>query len=557
MDASSAIPRVFVGALRHFGISRVWLTVIAVLGFTSSVFAAVVPFLLGRVVDELALTVTGSEPTAAPRAVFVVLGALAVGMILRDALRIWYGYEVTRLTNELMVRARRDIGHRALSGLPRQGQDRRTDCTYMLSSDVPQLGALYAQPLTTVVSDVLDTVFMSVAIGSMSIALLGIVGVPLIPIFFIASWAGKRQRSLAVGIRQEESASSRLLDRAPRNSLVVQVFGGTRRELTAFGGRIDRLAAGLTASNRNLAVLMTSVGVLRLGATILAVGYAVVAVQQGHIPVGDIAALMMYLTRYYSPAVNLSKAYQGLQRGAVSTQRIIQFLSGSRVTNQPSHYPAEGPATLGVEEALVRLADGRHIRIPDFSIQHSGLVLLQGDSGAGKSSFLRALMGVDADALAGDVRVAGPMTGPVSGSVRLPFFSFAGQDNDLIGDTVRGAVVYPANLDDTDPAQGRDELRRVGIDGLADRRLDDDDTAPLSGGEARRLVLARALHRKAPILVADEVTSNLDADSQAAVEQALIDESRSRVVVLAAHGPSRRLIEAAAVHLTLAPEISL
>lgn len=295
-----SIGRTFVAALARFRISQMRLVCLAGVAVVSSVLAAFVPAFLGRLVDELTLGLTG----ASHGSVQAAFAALCGGMLLSVAVRIYYGYEVNRLTNEVG-------GARAAS---------RNDATYLLSADVPQLNALYGQPLTTVVSDVLDTVFMSVGIGAISISLLGIVAVPLVPIFFVASWTGRRQRNLAVGIRADESASAALMDRALRNGVAVRVFGGVRRELGELRARLDSLRGRLGATNRNLAALMGWVGFLRIAATAIALWVAVSAVARGAIPVGDVAALMMYLTGYYSPAINLSKAYQGIQRGAVSAE---------------------------------------------------------------------------------------------------------------------------------------------------------------------------------------------------------------------------------------------
>ncbi len=297
---------------------------------------------------------------------------------------------------------------------------------------------------------------------------------------------------------------------------------------------------------------MLAVGGMRLAATIFAVWYAVAGASNGSIPVGNIAVLMMYLTRYYSPAVNLSKAYQSLQRGAISADRIVQFLSRESLSDMDQEV-VQRKAQLELRSARVRLPNDDCVRVPDFSVAHTGLVLLRGDSGSGKSSLLRALIGVEADRLAGTVSLNGTSGASGAGS-RIPFFSYAGQDNELIGDSVLGAVVYPSEPTTGPFPAGGDELDRVGLSHLGARSIVG-DSVPLSGGEARRLVLARALYRPAPILVADEVTSNLDADSIRSIEDVLIDESRRRIVILATHNPGDRILSEATAIIEVEQEM--
>lgn len=547
-----SIPRIFIATLKHFSIKRPRLLGLTILGIASSALAAVVPSLLGKLVDQIDATINGNDSPG--QALIVVFLLLAAGMVVRDGLRIWYGFEVTKLTNELTVRARQGISRRALT-LRGGAEVNRTECTYMLNSDVPQLGSLYSQPLTTVVSDVLDTVFVSIAIATMSLALIGIVAAPLIPIFLVATWAGVKQRQFATDIREQESTSGQLLDRALRNSLIVRIFGGRGREISGLEARHRNLAKSMGSSNRNLATLMLLVSFLRLLAMTVAIWYAVLAVKRGDIPVGNIAALMMYLTRYYSPAINLSKAYQGIQRGAISTRRIIHFLEQTRLNKEDeSCHPTTSPVRLELRDVALKFADGREFNIPDFSISNSGLVLIRGESGVGKSTLLRAIIGVESNNVAGTIDISAldkPHNDSAVGEFsRFSYFSFAGQDNDLIGDSVLGCVTYPAESADDTQGDSLSCLRRLGVEALAGREIAG-ELIPLSGGEARRVVLARALHRKAPILIADEVTSNLDEESRTLVEQALIEESQNRIVILTTHNPSPELIAQATTTITL------
>lgn len=546
-----AVFSIFWRTLRYFNYSRSWLGLIALLGVLSSIFAALVPLLLGVLVDAIVAQLGGGDSKESNAVLLVLL--LFLGMLVRDAIRILYGFQVTRLTNSLMVRARREISARSIVANPRSRSGDPAEASYVMNSDVQQLALLYSHPLTTVISDLLDTFFMSVAIAMISWQLLGIVVLPLFPILWISSWAGSRQKRLAGKVREEELRSVSMLDRALRNIVTVRVFGGEKRELRALSARFNAMDGALGASNRNLAALMAYIGVLRLGATILAMMYATSAVQQGDIPVGTVAVLMIYLTRYYSPAINLSKAYQGMQRGAVSAQRVMQYMAEIPSPKPACRHdaPADvGPVSFELTSGVVELPDGRTLEVPDFSINRSGLVVVLGESGVGKTSFLRALLGVPGGELKGDLKITDSSSLDHSGSSNFAVYSYAGQDDELIGGTICEAVTYPGSGSVADFGRVGELLNRLGLASVADRDLEH-EAKPLSGGEARRVVLARALFRSSPVLLADEVTSNLDAVSQKVVENVLLAESGHRIVILVTHNPSQRLLDSADIILHL------
>lgn len=543
---------IFWKTLRKFDFSGARLFFIALLGVISSGLAAVVPLLLGMLVDEIVAYLKVGESARSSAGSIRLVCLLFAGMLIRDAVRIFYGFEVTRLTNSLVVRVRREISQRALTSSSKSKRDKPVEASYVLSSDVQQLGLLYSHPLTTVIADLLDTFFMSIAIALISWELLGIVALPLVPIFWISSWAGKRQKRFAEAIRNEEVNSARLLDSALRNIITVRVFGGLPRELRFLRTKFDALKKALVASNYNLVLLMALIGLLRIGATILGMLYAIFAVGLGKIEVGSIAVLMMYLTRYYSPAINLSKAYQSMQRGAVSAQRIMKYIDDFAPLSLESYSCAvsASPVAFRIANVVVELPDGRILKVPDFSISRKGLVVVLGDSGVGKSSFLRGLLGVNDGKLVGDVQVWDSRGRRYVGASRVTAFSYAGQDDELIGATIGDAVSYPDSGESADQGRVSRLLKQLGVLSLEGRSLEE-DVQPLSGGEARRVVLARALYRPAPILLADEVTSNLDASSKQIVEDVLLEECRHRIVILVAHNPSRALLDSAAFVLRL------
>lgn len=165
----------------------------------------------------------------------------------------------------------------------------------------------------------------------------------------------------------------------------------------------------------------------------------------------------------------------------------------------------------------------------DLDVPAGSMVAIVGPSGSGKTSLLHLLLGL-APLSVGDVEIGDlhlSQVGSLSGAV-----GWAGQH----------PMVIPGSLGDNlalaAPTASRHQLLeaagRAGLHGDLDRRLDERGGG-LSGGERRRLGLARALLSPSRILLLDEPTANLDAASEAALIPVLREAARGRTTLIAAH----------------------
>jgi ABC-type lipoprotein export system ATPase subunit len=195
--------------------------------------------------------------------------------------------------------------------------------------------------------------------------------------------------------------------------------------------------------------------------------------------------------------------------------------------------------THGEGRAALRVLDGL-----DLDLEAGELVAVTGRSGSGKSTLLNvvgALDRVDSGLVeVGGVRVDGAPE-RVLAPLRRDRIGFVFQSFHLLPElTGLENVLLPARLDGSGPAldRGRELVRRLGL-GEAAERL----PTVLSGGEQQRLAIARALVNDPEVVLADEPTGNLDAESGEIVLEllrAIADEGRAVLLVTHEREATRR-----------------
>jgi ATP-binding cassette subfamily C protein CydD len=170
--------------------------------------------------------------------------------------------------------------------------------------------------------------------------------------------------------------------------------------------------------------------------------------------------------------------------------------------------------------------------LEDFSLEAGPgeVVAVMGATGCGKSTALKLLLGL-AGATRGDIRVDGALFDPVRGLADRA--AWAGQSPVVIPGTLYDNIALAHRTASAD--QVGEAALRAGLPAAALSRPIDERGGGLSGGELRRLALARVLLRDAPLLLLDEPTANLDARSEAELLPVIAAAVRGRTTLIATH----------------------
>jgi ATP-binding cassette subfamily C protein CydD len=341
--------------------------------------------------------------------------------------------------------------------------------------------------------------------------------------------------------------SGYFLDRL-RGLSTLRALGAEQAELERVDGASERLAQSTMAVLRVAfvsaaaleAIVTVAVAVVAIYIGLALLRYVQVPGIPGHISLRDGLFLLMVTPLYFQPVRTLAAAYHERADALAAIEALEPLLQASASeTERADARPLTSPPAIEVWGLTVTFP-GRDVPALDgvpLAIEPGEVIGITGASGAGKSTLLRALAG-ELEPASGGVLIDGmPPRGVARTGVawlgqRPYLFSGSLQDNIALG---------RIECDELDVLSA---ALAAGLRGVL-ARLPDGLKTPvgeggwgLSGGEARRVALARTFLGRAPLVLLDEPTAHLDAASELGISEIIATLSRSATTILASHSPA-------------------
>jgi ATP-binding cassette subfamily B protein len=259
---------------------------------------------------------------------------------------------------------------------------------------------------------------------------------------------------------------------------------------------------------------------------------------------GQLGQFILYAVLAGGALAELSEVWGELASAAGAAERMMELLDTPPLVRPPARpRPMPEPPRGTVELRNVHFVyparpDVSALNGMTFSIAKGETVALVGPSGAGKSTIFNLVLRFY-DPQSGQVLLDGLAVDQVDLHALRSRIALVPQETALFDETVLENIRYGR------PDARLEEVRRAAIAAHADAFVmalpDGYDTrlgergVTMSGGQRQRIALARAVLRDAPVLLLDEATSSLDAENEAAVQQALDRITENRTTLVIAH----------------------
>ena len=279
-------------------------------------------------------------------------------------------------------------------------------------------------------------------------------------------------------------------------------------------------------------------------AIIVILGLGAGRVALGELAVSTLVAFLMYAFNIVDPITSLAGAFSTLQSGLAAAARIRET---EHLELEDTHArPADAPApvshpdtpvlTLRAVTAGYADAETPALRDITLAIPRKGHIALVGPSGAGKTTVFSLLLRF-IDPTSGRLELNGVPYEHLSIDDVRSGIAYVEQETPVIPGTVRDNVLFRAP--DATDEEAWEALASVRLDQKIRSLSDGLDTnvaeTSLSSGERQRLAVARALVRRPNVLLLDEATAQLDATTEAAIQNLIATASREGAVVTIAH----------------------
>ena len=489
------------------------------------------PLLLGRVVDRLA----GGLPLTA-LAALLYFGALALEGILSGAQE-----SLLVLSGQKMTHALRSEMSRKLMLLPADTlvSQNPGEIAARFSGDVDAVEALFTSGIVRMAADAcrILSIMAVIAVKNAGLALILLLVLPLFAVF--TRHVQKRTLAAQLDNRRAVAAVSGQVPETLRNIRTIRLLGLEDYMERRYDRRIGESYAAVERTNFYDAIYSPVVLLLNaavVGAVMLlsASGKAEILTLFG-MSVGTSVTVIGCISRIFAPIESLGTEIQTIQSAMAGVKRIDAFLA------QPERaVPEERGSAARGDVVLSHVTFGygdKHV-LSDFSmtVKQGEQVTLVGRTGAGKSTVFKLLLGLYPPE-SGSVTVGGRDVSEIADGERRACIGCVEQHFSR----VPGTVLEQITLGDARITEemAKNAARLAGIDTAIESLPEGYDTACTDGlfsqGERQLLAIARAAAADPAVLLLDEITANLDAETEARVLEALRRASEGRTVLSVSH----------------------
>jgi len=471
----------------------------------------------------------------------ILICAIPAVMFLRGL----FGYLNIYLMNWAALRAISDLRTKLFAHLQNLSlaffsRARTGDLISRITNDTQALYFIIGNSLSSLVRDPI-TVLVLFAFLLAQQPFLTLVSILVLPVCVVPIVIyGRKVRKSARAVQGHLSDLGNLMHESFTANRIIKAYNLEDTVVAEFQQTIRRLVSQATRvirANEIPSQLTEFLGAFGVALVFL---YAVFFIDRSKASAGDFVAFSVSIVIMYQPIKSLTRLHNQMHQASSASEKVFQLLDTvSTITDPPAPLPLQAAdADIHFEDVDFDYGEKPILRAINLTVKAGQLVALVGSSGSGKTTLTNLLLRFY-DPKRGAVRIGSTDIRHVAIKDLRQQIALVAQETILFNDTIRHNIALgrrgaaDAEIEAAakhayahdficEKAQGYETI--VGEKGVV-----------LSGGQRQRIAIARAILRDAPILVLDEATNALDAESERAVQAALEGLMQGRTTICIAH----------------------
>jgi len=473
------------------------------------------------------------------------LGMMLMVLVISQAIFSYIRTTTFAVVSEKgMSNVRQDLYHRLIMQPVTFFESSRVgELSSRITTDVEQLQSALSITLAEFIRQII-TLIVGVGILAYLTPKLAFIMLLTFPVVIIAAmFFGKHIRKLSKNRQEQLAKTNTIVEESFTNFSIVKAFTNELFESKRYRDSVDNVVDISLKFARTRGLFFAFIISLIFGCILFILWKGAVMVQAGEMEAGSLLSFVLYTMVIGGAIAGFGNLYTALAGAIGATERVQELLRQDGELNLNS-FDEKFEALDGnvvfenVEFSYPSRPDLQVLKDIDISIDSGEKVALVGQSGSGKSTIVQLLMRFyEIDG--GSIRIDGKNISDESLINLRKNIAIVPQDVLLFGGTIRENIAY-GNIN---ASQAEIELAAEqsnctefinqfpeGYDSIVGER-----GIKLSGGQKQRIAIARAILKNPTILILDEATSSLDAESEKVVQEALDRLMENRTSIIIAH----------------------
>jgi ABC-type multidrug transport system fused ATPase/permease subunit len=503
----------------------------------SSVMLMAFPYLAGKLLD------IASGKTVPYFTTINQIALALIGILFLQGIFSYIRVYTFALVSEKSLADVRKALYRKIIWLPQTFFDNRRVGELMsrITSDVSTLTDMYSFALAELLRQVITLIVGVIVISFLAPSLTGFMLLTFPVLVILAIVFGKYIRSLSKKTQDKLADANVVVEESLQSISVVKAFTNELFEIARYATAMQDVVAVAIRTARFRGLFISFIIFALLGGIVSVGWYGATLVQEGTLTVGELFSFVIYTSFIGASIAGLGDIYTQLQRSIGASERLLEMLEEKDEADTTTAQPIKLRGDIAFDHVSFAYPTRKEFTVlkdQSFTIGAGEKIALVGPSGSGKSTIINLLMRFY-PVSQGFIRVDGKNIYDFSLSAYRKNLGIVPQEVILFGGTIYENIAYGkpgASLEEV-----KDAARKANAFDFIESFPEGFNTivgergVKLSGGQRQRIAIARAILKDPVILILDEATSSLDAQSEVLVQEALEKLMEGRTTIIIAH----------------------